>query len=153
MAAAASLLLVFGLIGTTNRGLNTAFEASTNEDVTVTDAFMADIGDDATVMSWSYAPHTVGVRRTLDPTGPKLGFIDSYPCLDDLAACALDRDPDYIYITEQGKGMLELQYGFDEAELDRQIEGTLDSGRFVVDVHDGSVLILRRNNVPEVGAR
>jgi hypothetical protein len=153
LVVAASLLLVFGLIGTTNRGLNTAFEASTNEDVTVTDAFMADVADDVTVMSWSYAPHSVGIRRTLDPAGPKFGFIDSYPCLDNLSACALDREPDYIYITEQGKGMLELQYGFDEAELDRQIALITDSGRYVTDVQDGSVLILRRGDVAEVAPR
>lgn len=153
VAAAATLLLVFGLIGTTNRGLNTAFEASTDEDVSVTAAFMADVGDNATVMSWSYAPHTVGVRRTLDPAGPKLGFIDSFDCLGDISGCALERDPDYIYITEQGKGMLELQYGFDEAELDGQIEAILRQGQYVEDVRDGSVLILRRTDVPEVGSR
>ena len=153
VTAAAALLLVFGLIGTTNRGLNTAFEASTDEDVSVTHAFISDVGDNATVMSWSYAPHTVGVRRTLDPAGPKLGFIDSFECLNNLSGCALERNPDYIYVTEQGKGMLELQYGFDEAELDRQIAIMLDSGRFIEDVRDGSVLIMRNVDAPEVGTR
>lgn len=150
---AAAILLIFGLIETTNRGLNTAFEASTNQEVAVTDEFMENVPDDAEIMSWSYAPHTVGLRRTAERNGPKLGFIDTYPCLDALAQCAVDRAPDFVYITDQGKGMLQLQYGLPQSVLDREITKMIDSGDFVVMVDEPSVLILRRSDVPAIGSK
>ena len=96
------LVTLLGVLETTNRGLNTAFEATTRDEVVVTDAFIAAAPPDARVLSFGYAPQSVGVRRTLDPAGPQLFTVDSYDCLDDLARCADEHGPDYLYIPNQG---------------------------------------------------
>ncbi|MDF3281820.1 hypothetical protein [Gordonia sp. N1V] len=132
-----------GVLETTNRGLNTAFEASTRDEVVLTDEFMATIPPDSLVMSFSHAPHSVGIRRTLDPHGPKFAFIDSYPCLNNIALCTEQRDPDFVYITNQGIQMLVLQYGQDPSWLRQQIDEVVDTGRFRVTVNTPSVQILR----------
>lgn len=94
-------------------------------------------------MSFSHAPHSVGIRRTLDPHGPKFAFIDSYPCLNNIALCTEQRDPDFVYITNQGIQMLVLQYGQDPSWLRQQIDEVVDTGRFRVTVNTPSVQILR----------
>ncbi|MFF0817429.1 hypothetical protein ACFYVR_20030 [Rhodococcus sp. NPDC003318] len=150
-AVASTLALVaLGALLTTNRGLNTAFEASTREQVTVTADFVEAMPPGSTVMSWSYAPHSNGVRRSLDPHGPKFMFVDSFPCLNDLAACALDRDPSYLYVTAQGTGMMQLQYGMSPEYLAEQLDRVLASGRYVPMMEGESVTILRRTDTPAV---
>ncbi|MFT4087026.1 MAG: hypothetical protein QM658_07680 [Gordonia sp. (in: high G+C Gram-positive bacteria)] len=149
-AALVALVTAVSLLETANRGLNTAFEASTRGEVRVTADFMRQLPANTAVMTFSYAPHTVGVRRSLDPTGPRFGYIDSYPCLGDLATCTDDRSPDYVYITNQGMKMIELQYGRSEASLTGDIRRILGSGRYVVDTDTDSVLILRRTTQPQL---
>ncbi|MGW0172646.1 hypothetical protein ACWDUM_02255 [Rhodococcus sp. NPDC003322] len=143
-------LVALGTLLTTNRGLNTSFEASTREQVTVTDEFIAEVPPGTTVMSWSHAPHSNGVRRTLDPLGPRMMFIDSYPCLDDLANCAKTRDPSYVYLTTQGTGMLRLQYGMSQEYLDAQLDAILATGRYVPMLERDSITILRRVDSPVI---
>lgn len=150
VAAGTLALVALGTLLTTNRGLNTAFEASTREQVTVTDEFIAEVPPGTTVMSWSHAPHSNGVRRTLDPLGPRMMFIDSYPCLDDLANCAKTRDPSYVYLTTQGTGMLRLQYGMSQEYLDAQLDAILATGRYVPMLERDSITILRRVDSPAI---
>lgn len=150
-AVAMTLALVaLGALLTTNRGLNTAFEASTREQVTVTDEFINAVPPNSTIMSWSYAPHSNGVRRTLDPQGPKVMFVDSFPCLNDLAECALDRNPSYLYVTSQGTGMIQLQYGMSPEYLAEQLDRVLASGRYEPLLERESITILRRTDTPVI---
>ncbi|WP_424806351.1 hypothetical protein [Rhodococcus sp. 27YEA15] len=147
-AGATITLVLISLVLTTNRGLNTAFEASTDDQVAVSDRFVADMPPNTTVQAWSHAPHTISARRILDPTGPRMQFIDSYPCLNNLSACALDRSPDYIYITSQGLGMLRFQYGMAPEYLQDQIDAIEASGRYVPMTDLPSITILRRIDSP-----
>ncbi|MFD4291839.1 hypothetical protein ACFWPA_04035 [Rhodococcus sp. NPDC058505] len=150
LVAGTVILVVLGVLLTTNRGLNTAFEASTTEQVAITDEFIAAVPPDTTIMSWSHAPHSSGVRRTLDPRGPRMMFIDSYPCLDDLANCARTRDPSYLYLTTQGTGMLRLQYGMSQRYLDDQVRAILSGGRYLPMLERESITILRRVDSPVI---
>ena len=144
------LVTLLGVLETTNRGLNTAFEATTRDEVVVTDAFIAAAPPDARVLSFGYAPQSVGVRRTLDPAGPQLFTVDSYDCLDDLARCADEHGPDYLYIPNQGLQMIALQYGVPLAEVHDEIDAILASGTYVTDVDTDSVTILRRVTEPSI---
>ncbi|EOM75641.1 hypothetical protein DW322_18720 [Rhodococcus rhodnii] len=148
LAAAVAIvgLVATMLVLTTNRGLNTAFEASTDEEVTVSGALVERAPGDATIMTWSHAPHTVGPRRLLERE-PRVWFIDSYPCLDDLAGCAEDRWPSYILVTSQAIGMLELQYGMSREYLDASLAGVAEIG-YVPMYESASVLVLRRADAP-----
>jgi hypothetical protein len=143
-------LVVLGALLTTNRGLNTAFEASTREQVEVSDGFVAGVPPNSTVMAWSYAPHTNSTRRILDPRGPKFSFIDGEECMEALAECALDRRPSYLYTTSQGTGMLRLQYGQSEEYLDSQVTELVESGIYVPMVDGDSITILRRFDSPAI---
>ncbi|MGV9670999.1 hypothetical protein ACWDPV_10430 [Gordonia sp. NPDC003504] len=138
-----ALVMILALLETTNRGLNTAFEATARDEVTVTDEFIASVPPDATVMSFSYAPQSTGVRRILDPHGPRFSFIDSFPCLDNVAQCARERWPDYIYVTNQGLKMLELQYGQSPDALRDAIDGLIRTGEYRLVVRTENVEILR----------
>ncbi|MFE4498400.1 hypothetical protein ACFRFQ_00980 [Rhodococcus sp. NPDC056743] len=150
-AAAATLALVsLGLLLTTNRGLNTAFEASTTDQVTVSDQFIAAVPPSTTIMTWSHASHTNGVRRTLDPLGPRMMFIDSYECADDLSGCALARNPMYVYVTSQGIGMARLQQGMTQEYLDAELAAIIDSGLYVPMIEKPSITILRRVDAPAI---
>ncbi len=144
VVAGALALVALGALLTTNRGLNTSFEASTREQVVVSDEFVAEVPAGSTVMAWSYAPHTNGVRRTLDSRGPKFSFIDSDECMRNLTDCALERSPSYLYTTSQGTGMLRLQYGLSPEYLDAQVDELVASGRYVPMVDGDSITILRR---------
>ncbi|WP_260684297.1 hypothetical protein [Rhodococcus sp. KBS0724] len=150
-AAAATLALVsLGLLLTTNRGLNTAFEASTTDQVTVSDQFIAAVPPSTTIMTWSHASHTNGVRRTLDPLGPRMMFVDSYDCANDLSGCALARDPMYVYVTSQGIGMALLQQGMTQEYLDAELAAIIDSGLYVPMIEKPSITILRRVDAPAI---
>lgn len=150
-AAAATLALVsLGLLLTTNRGLNTAFEASTTDQVTVSDQFIAAVPPSTTIMTWSHASHTNGVRRTLDPLGPRMMFVDSYACANDLSGCALARNPMYVYVTSQGIGMALLQQGMTQEYLDAELAAIIDSGLYVPMIEKPSITILRRVDAPAI---
>ncbi|QNG18012.1 hypothetical protein G4H71_04090 [Rhodococcus triatomae] len=149
-AALSLALLAVAMLLTVNRGLNTAFEASTGEQVSVSDQFVAEVPPGSSIMSWSHAPHTVGVRRLLDPSPPRMFFIDSYPCLGNLTNCALDREPSYIYITAQGIGMLRYQYGQSEQGLTEHLDAITASGRYLPMYEGSTVLILRRFDSPSL---
>lgn len=148
--AAVALAVVVGLVETTNRGLNTAFEASTRDEVVLTEAFVDGLPADATVMSFSHSPHTVGVRRVVGPSAPRFSGINSDDCLQDLRTCALDRDADYVYITNQGLKMMSLQYGRSGEEMEREIGAIPASGKYVTEVRTPSVTILRRTDQPSI---
>ena len=143
-------LVGLGILLTTNRGLNTAFEASTNEEVVVTDKFVAEVPGDVTILSFGDAPHAVGPRLTLDPSAPKLIHADSYDCLGDLTACVITGQPAYIYITSQGMGTFELTYGMSPDEVRRELAALVESGRYVPVVDKDSIEILRRFDAPEL---
>lgn len=143
-------LLAAGMVLTVNRGLNTAFEASTREQVRVTDAFISQVPPSSTIMSWSHGPHTVGVRRMFDPLAPRMQYIDTYPCLGNLTNCAIEREPTYIYITSQGVGMLRLQYGQSESSLSSDIDGIMENSVYLPMYEGPTVLILRRFDAPVI---
>ncbi|MFT3662313.1 MAG: hypothetical protein QM809_13265 [Gordonia sp. (in: high G+C Gram-positive bacteria)] len=144
------LTTLVGLVETTNRGLNTAFEASTRAEVVLSREFMTAVPPNTTVMTFNHAPHTIGIRRVLDPMGPRIGYIDSYPCLNDLAACALDREPDFVYITHQGMELIALQHGRPLDAVRKEINQIIERGDYVVDVDTDSMLILRRSDADKL---
>jgi len=137
-------LLATSLVLTTNRGLNASFEVSTTEMVEITDELIAEVPARSKIMPLSHAPHAVGPRRILDPTGPVLIFVDSYDCLEDLAGCVLARSPEYVLVTTQGTGMLRLQYGMSEDYINSQFARILGSGKYVsIFDHDGTIVLRR----------
>ncbi|MEE4023020.1 hypothetical protein V1Y59_08025 [Gordonia sp. PKS22-38] len=139
-----------GLVETTNRGLNTAFEASTRDEVVVTDVLVDQAPPETRVMSFGYAPQSVGVRRILDPNGPEFFSVDSYSCLDDLSVCSTERMPDYIYIPRQGLQMMALQYGVSLSEVHDEIDAIIASGDYMTDVSTPSVTVLRHTTAPSI---
>lgn len=148
--AATLALVALGLLLTTNRGLNTAFEASTTDQVTISDQFIAAVPPETTIFSWSHAPHTNGVRRTLDPHGPRMMFVDSYQCMEDLSGCVLARNPTYLYVTSQGTGMARLQQGMSAEYLDAELAAVMNSGLYVPIIERPSITILRRADAPAI---
>lgn len=152
IVAAAVATTALGMLLTTNRGLNTAFEATTPEEVAVTDQFIAEVPSDRSIMSWNFSPQPVGARRSLDTATPKMIFVqDDYTCLNDLAACALERAPSFIYISSQGVGILRYQYGMSYDDLGRVISTIVESGDYVPILIQPNVAILRRTDTPKIG--
>ncbi|TQF74328.1 hypothetical protein FK531_04625 [Rhodococcus spelaei] len=150
VAALAVVLTALGIVVTTNRGLNTAFEATTPELVAATDEFVASASPSSSIMSWSYSPPALGAN-TIGSQTPDIVFVDKPPCLADLGTCALDQQPSYIYITSQGMGMLEFQDGVTYDRLSEAITKIVDSGHYVPMVDKPTILILRRTDSPPIG--
>lgn len=148
VAAGTVMLVLLSLVLTTNRGLNVSFEASTSEIVEVTDDLIESVPPGSKIMSFTYAPHAVGPRRILDPTGPILMFVDGPQCLEAIGACGLARNPDYVFITSQGTGMLRLQYGMSEEYLNSQIGIISGSGLYTTIFDHAGTIVLRRNDAP-----
>ncbi|MGW0035576.1 hypothetical protein [Gordonia sp. NPDC003376] len=146
-------IVALGILETTNRGLNTAFEASTRDEVVVSGEFIASVEPESHVMSIGHAPHTIGTRRVLDPTGPRFSYVDSNECLENVGDCATERAPDYLYITNQGLKMSALQYGADIDRAQAQIDALVDSGAYEVITRTDSVEILRATRRDEAGTR
>ena len=64
----------------------------------------------SSVMVFSHTAAAVVPRRSvMDPNAPTIGYIDSFPCLDNLAQCTVN--PTYVLITHQGIAMMDLQQG------------------------------------------
>ena len=115
---AIALALGVGVLETTNRGLNAAFESSTKAEDILTQGLINKIPPRSSVMVFSHAAHAVVPRRSMDPNAPTIGYIDSFPCLDNLAQCTENRRPDYVLITHQGIAMMDLQRGKPTAEME-----------------------------------
>ncbi|WLP90940.1 hypothetical protein [Gordonia sp. NB41Y] len=146
-------VVALGCLETTNRGLNTAFEASTRDEVVLSMDFIQSVEPETRVMSIGHAPHTIAPRRVLDPTGPRFSYIDSNECLENLGECVAERSPDYVYITNQGMKMSALQYGADTDRAQAQIDGLVASGAYEVITRTDSIEILRATGREEAGTR
>ncbi|MFZ2238938.1 MAG: hypothetical protein WAV90_05270 [Gordonia amarae] len=144
------LALGAGVLETTNRGLNAAFEASTPAEDALTQGLINKIPPNSSVMVFSHAPHSVGPRRTMDPNRPIVGYIDSFPCLDNLAQCTENRRPDYVLITHQGIEMMDLQLGKPAAEMEVDIGELLKLDDYELFVDTPSVRILHFVDAPAV---
>lgn len=142
------LVTALGLLVTTNRGLNYAFEATTEDEVVITDAFIAAAEPRSRVMTVGYVPQSVGVRGNIDPRGPRIDAIDEYVCLSNFSECVMENSPEYLFIAHQGMKWAMLQLGLDSGYIEDEIDAVIDSGLFVEDVSTDSVRIFRRNDLP-----
>ena len=148
--AAIILTLGMGVVETTNRGLNAAFEASTPAEDALTQGLINKIPPNSSVMVFSHAPHSVGARRALDPDSPIVGYIDSFPCLDNLAQCTENRRPDYVLITHQGIEMMDLQLGKPAEEMESDIAALEKLEDYTMFIETDSVRILHFVDAPAV---
>ena len=144
------LALGVGVLETTNRGLNAAFEASTKAEDALTQGLINKVPPNSSVMVFSHAPHSVGPRRTMDPNRPVVGYIDSFPCLDNLAQCTENRQPDYVLITHQGIEMMDLQLGKPAEEMESDIAALEKLEDYTMFIETDSVRILHFVDAPAV---
>ncbi len=147
---AIALALGVGVLETTNRGLNAAFESSTKAEDILTQGLINKIPPRSSVMVFSHAAHAVVPRRSMDPNAPTIGYIDSFPCLDNLAQCTENRRPDYVLITHQGIAMMDLQRGKPTAEMEADVAEILKLDDYKMFVDTDSVRILHFVDAPAV---
>ncbi len=75
--------------------------------------------------------------------------VDDYDaCMANPAPCTLEERPEHVFLTPTRQAAGVYQQGFAPGWLDRAATTLIDSGAYVVDVHDPAVTVLRRSDIP-----
>lgn len=115
------LTLGMGVLETTNRGLNAAFEASTPAEDALTQGLINKIPPNSSVMVFSHAPHSVGARRALDPDSRDRRLHRQLPVPGQPRAMYREPAARLRADHHQGIEMMDLQLGKPAEEMESDI--------------------------------
>lgn len=125
---------------TTNRGLNTSFEQTPRETLTVSTQ-MQQLTDPGRLAYWGQGL-TFNMPRLFDIDD------DCYANPQLLADCTVEQDIDYIVETQSDAKYMEYRFGLGAPQIDELIEILTTEKGFAVMYEGDSVQVLRRGDAP-----
>lgn len=131
-----ALLLILGLWGMTNRGLNTSFERTEPAELAISEQLVEQV-DPGSIAYWGQ-----GTLLGL-PRGHDIGAT----CIEaggDLAECTAAADVSYLIVTRQDVELLELRYRVDHDEVARAINRLVSSHAFISVYRSDVAWVLQR---------
>jgi hypothetical protein len=136
------LLLILGLWGLTNRGLNTSFEHTDQAELAVSEQLAKQV-DPGSIAYWGQ-----GTLLGL-PRGHDVGAT----CIEagrDLADCTAAEDASYLIVTRQDEKLLEYRYRVDHDEVARAIDRLVSFYAFTSVYRSELVSVLMRTGARPV---
>jgi hypothetical protein len=133
---AGALLLILGLWGMTNRGLNTSFERTEEAGLAISEQLVEQV-DAGSIGYWGQ-----GTLLGL-PRGHDLGA----SCIEarrDLAECTAAADVSYVIVTRQDEKLLEFRYRVDHDGVARAFDRLVSSHAFIPVYRSDAVWVLQR---------
>lgn len=133
---AGALLLILGLWGVTNRGLNTSFERTEQAELAISEQLVAQV-DPGSIAYWGQGT-LLGLPRGHD-TGAA--------CIEagrDLAECTAEGDASYLIVTRQDEKLVEYRYRVDHDEVVRAIDRLVSFHAFIPVYRSDLVWVLQR---------